>query len=206
MATAPIPAYMLSCDSRRELCATTLAALAATDWDEPPIILWDEDPSPDIVARITNNCRRILQRAADEATDLFLYLEDDLDFNRSLRHNVLAWAPVVDRRPGDHLFASLYNPNIVPACSPTDPSPTAIADPRAYYGTQAMLLSVATGRSILADWDDVDSAADIRMSRLAARRSPILFHRPSLVEHRPVSSTWGGTQHRAVDFSPDWRA
>ena len=206
MATAPIPAYMLSCESRRELCATTSAALAATDWNEPPIVQWDEDPAPDVVTRIKNNCRLILERAVDEAADLFLYLEDDVDFNRSLRHNLLAWAPVADRRPGDYLFASLYNPNIVPVCSPTDPSPTMVADPHAYYGTQAMLLSVATARSILADWDDVDSAADIRMSRLAARRSPILFHRPSLVEHRPVSSTWGGTQHQAIDFSPDWRA
>jgi hypothetical protein len=206
VATAPIPAYLLSCAARRELCATTSAALAATDWSEPPIVQWDEDPAPDVVTRIENNCRLILERAVDEATDLFLYLEDDVDFNRSLRHNLLAWAPVVDRRRGDYLFASLYNPNIVPACSRTDPSPTAVADPRAFYGTQGLLLSVATARAILDDWDDLPAPADIRLSRLAARRSPILFHRPSLVEHRLVPSTWGGPQHRAIDFSPDWRA
>jgi hypothetical protein len=47
---------------------------------------------------------------------------------------------------------------------------------------------------------------DLRISRLAARWSPIWYHHASLVQHRPVASTWGGTTHVAIDFSPDWRA
>jgi hypothetical protein len=41
---------------------------------------------------------------------------------------------------------------------------------------------------------------------LHARGSPLWYDCPSLVQHRPVASTWGGTPHVADDLSPDWRA
>ena len=197
---------MMSCDERRDVCARSADALAATDWGEAPVVVWDEAPVARILERIVHTGRRLLERAVAETDDLFLYLEDDVEFNRSLLHNLERWPPVVDRRPGSFLFASLYNPNIVTPRSPDDASSVAVADPRRYYGTQGILLSVATARFILDRWDDVRAPTDIRMARLAARRSPILFHRPSLVQHRAVASTWGGAGHGAVDFSPDWRA
>ena len=197
---------MMSCDERRDVCARSADALAATDWGEPPVVVWDEAPFARILERIVHTGRRLLERAVDETDDLFLYLEDDVEFNRSLLHNLERWPPVVDRRPGSFLFASLYNPNIVTPRSPDDESSVAVADPRRFYGMQGVLLSVATARFILDRWDDVRAPTDLRMSRLAARRSPILFHRPSLVQHRAVASTWGGAEHGTVDFSPDWRA
>ena len=198
---------MMSCDARRELCGLSADALAATDWGEPPVVVWDEAPHERIQERIVHTAKRVLELATDESDDLFLYLEDDVEFNTALRHNLEHWAPVAERRAGDFLFASLYNPNIVVPRAPDDQSPCAVADPRRFYGTQALVLSTATARFVLERLGRPSRPlSDIRMSRLATRRSPILFHRPSLVRHRVVPSTWGGETHDAVDFSPEWRA
>lgn len=197
---------MTSCDARRELCGRSADALAATDWGEPPVVVWDESPKAMVTERILDTGKRLLELAVDTSDDLFVYLEDDVEFNASLRHNLHRWEPVVERRSGDYLFASLYNPAFVSLPSPDNPTPVLVVDPRHYYGTQGVLLSVATAQCILDRWDDRPGALDLRMSRLAARRSPLLVHHPSLVQHRAVPSTWGGEVHRAVDFSQDWRA
>ncbi len=187
------------------MCAETVARLAATDWGEAPELVMDENANERALARILETGRRLLARAADEADDLVLYLEDDLEFNRWLRHSLEHWEPLVERRRGDHFFASLYNPNIVPPPSLADPATAVVIDPRQDYGSQA-ILSVTTARAILDQWDDAAGPIDLRVSRLAARWSPIRFHHPSLVQHRPVASTCGGTAHFAVDFSAAWRA
>jgi hypothetical protein len=201
-----VRAYITTCEARAAVCADTVAALAATDWGEPPVLVIDESTHQRALARILETGRRLLTRAVDEADDLVLYLEDDLAFNRWLRHNLEHWVPLADRRPGDPFFGSLYNPNIVPPTAPTDRDAATVVDPRRFYGSQAMLLSVTTARTILDQWDDATGPLDLRVSRLAARRSPIWFHRPSLVQHLPVTSASGGATHEAIDFSPDWRA
>lgn len=188
------------------MCADTLAALAATDWGESPVVVMDEGRYERHQRRVLETGQRLLRQAVEEAGDLFLFMEDDVGFNRSIRHNLERWAPIVERNPETPFFASLYNPNIAPAATPSDPSSAVVGDPLAFYGTQCIVLSVATARAILDDWDDAVGMPDTRMSRLAARWSPIWFHRPSLVQHRPVASVWGGVSHQAIDFSPDWRA
>jgi glycosyltransferase involved in cell wall biosynthesis len=200
-----LQAFMASCDERREVCDRTLARFAITDWGEPPVVVIDRAAHERVLDRMNDTSRRVLERAVAEADDIFLYLEDDLEFNRSLRHDLEHWPPLVDRLAGDHFFGSLYNPDVVAVASQQDPRSFTVAEPDKVYGSQAFVLSVATARWILDHWDDVPGLPDIRFSRLAARRSPIYYHRPSLVQHRPVDSTWGGTQHAANDFSPNWR-
>ena len=199
-------AYLTSCEERHEVCASTVADLKATDWAAPPTVVIDQARFERVQARVTDTGRRLLERAVAEADDLFLYLEDDLAFNRSLRWNLEHWAPVTERGPGDPFVASLYNPNVVLPATAEDPAPFVVADPRRVYGAQALVFSVTTARSVLEQWDEVPGMPDIRMPRLAARSSPVWYHRPSLVQHRPVGSTWGGAGHEAVDFSPSWRA
>jgi hypothetical protein len=196
----------MTCEERHAICAETLAGIAATDWGESPVIVMDEGRYERYQLRVLETGYRLLRRAIDEADDLFLFMEDDVEFNRSIRHNLERWTPIVERAPGTPFFGSLYNPNIAPAATPSDPAPAVVGDPRGFYGTQGVVLSVATARAILDGWYDAVGMPDIRMSRLAARHSPIWFHRPSLVQHRTVPSTWGGTTHQAIDFSPDWRA
>jgi hypothetical protein len=196
----------MTCEERAEVLAETLAGVESTDWGEPPHLVMDEARFERYQDRVLDTGQRLLLRAIDEVDDLFLFMEDDVEFNHSIRHNLAHWAPIVARRPGSHFFASLYNPNIAPAATPSDPSSAVVGDPRGFYGTQGVVMSLATARSILDDWHDAPGMPDIRMSRLAARHSPIWFHRPSLVQHRPVESLWGGATHFAIDFSPDWRA
>jgi hypothetical protein len=201
-----VRAYLTTCDERTEVCAQTVGDLAQTDWGSPPTLVRDRSAASSKLDRIVDTGRHLLARAVEEASaddEVFLFCEDDVTFNRFLRHNLERWAPIRERRSDGHLFGSLYNPGIVPPSD--DPATAVVIDPRHFYGTQGMVMTVTTARSLLEQWDDWPGALDVRVSRLAARWSPIWFHRPSLVQHRDVASTWGGTAHCAVDFSPDWR-
>jgi hypothetical protein len=189
------------------VCAETVDDLLQTDWGSPPVVVIDESTASRKLERINDTGLRLLRRVVDEADgddDVILFCEDDVAFNRSLRHNVERWAPVIERRADGHLFGSLYNPNVV--ALPTDGASTTVADPRRFYGSQGLVMSVTTVRSLVEQWDDGHGPFDLRISRLAARWSPLWYHHPSLVQHRPVESTWGGAPHSAVDFSADWRA
>jgi hypothetical protein len=203
-----VRAYVLTCEERSEVCAETVADLARTDWGAEPTVVTDVSTHPKQLERILDTGRRVLARAVDESggpDDVVLVCEDDVTFNRWLRHNLERWAPIVDRRPGGHLFGSLYNPNVVEP-SARGSTNAVVADPRRFYGSQGMVMSVATARSLVEQWDDGHGPLDLRVSRLAARWSPLWYHVPSLVQHRTVESTWGGQPHFAVDFSRDWRA
>jgi hypothetical protein len=200
-------AYVLSCEERADVCAETVADLGQTDWGAPPTVVIDTSRAPHKLERILDNGVRLLARAVDESDrgdDVLLVCEDDVSFNRSLRHNLEHWAPVVECGADGHLFGSLYNPNIV--SPPTDGATASVADPRRFYGCQGMVMSVTTARSLVEQWGDGDGPLDLRISRLAARWSPIWYHHPSLVQHRGVESTWGGAPHSAIDFSVGWRA
>jgi hypothetical protein len=202
-----VRAYVLSCEERADVCAETVADLGQTDWGSPPTVVIDESTAARKLERINHTGLQLLIRAVDESEaddDLFLFSEDDVSFNRSLRHNIGRWDPVADRRADGHLFGSLYNANVVlPA---THGTTATVADPCRFYGSQGMVMSITTARSLVEWWDDGYGPLDVRMSRLAARWSPLLYHQPSLVQHRAVESTWGGASHSAVDFSADWRA
>jgi hypothetical protein len=198
-------AYVLSCEERADICAETVADLGQTDWRSAPVVVLDESTASRKLQRIVDTGQALLARAVDESErdDVLLVCEDDVSFNRSLRHNLEHWTPVVDRRADGHLFGSLYNPNVV---TPAIDATAIVADPCRFYGSQGMVMSVTTARSLVEQWDDGDGPLDLRISRLAARWSPLWYHHPSLVQHRAVESTWGGEPHSAVDFSVDWRA
>ncbi len=200
-------AYVLSCEERADVCAETLADLGRTDWGSPPTVVIDESRAARKIERINDAGLQLLTRAVDESDgddDVFLFSEDDVSFNRSLRHNLEHWGPVVERRADGHLFGSLYNPNVVARAG--DGVTATVADPTRFYGSQGMVMSVTTARSLVEWWDDGHGPLDLRISRLAARWSPLWHHSPSLVQHRAVDSTWGGAPHSAIDFSVDWRA
>ena len=165
----------------------------------------DEWASDDHDRRHEETARRLLEQAIADQAELILFLEDDLEFNRHLRHNLENWSPARDLGPDSHFFASLYNPSIRERKVCLDEA-WFMADPDYVYGSQAFLLSTATARYQVQHWLEVPGAADIKMSRLAAPVCAIYYHQPSLVQHRPVASVWGGPYHAARDFQPDWRA
>jgi hypothetical protein len=135
--------------------------------------------------------------------DYILLLEDDLAFNRYLRHTLENWPPLAR---GEITLGSLYNPTI--GFKAIDAANQCfVADPDGVYGSQAYVLSRATARFILDNFDRVNSLPDVKISRLAEKlQRPILYHMPSLVQHVGQVSVWGGEFHYAKDFDPRWRA
>lgn len=200
-----IAAYMLSCRERALVRRETQERLAATDWGAAARVVLDPGGDDCPQQRQSRAAREVLRRAIEEAPDFMLFLEDDLEFNDHLRCNLMAWEPLAGTPQGGHFFASLYNPNIR-ELRRDDARACFLADPEAVYGSQAFVLSLETARHVERHWETIPGMQDIRMSRLAAMVTGVYYHAPSLVQHVPVPSAWGGGYHSAVDYSPDWRS
>jgi hypothetical protein len=201
-ATPKLEAVILTCPGRERLLAKTLKSLKATDWKAKPIIVVDQSEHPDRRERQIITCRRLLAEALQRPWDYLLFLEDDVVFNRHLRHNLIRWK----RLNGVHL-ASLYRPQHVLGYQTEFNAD--VADPQTVYGSQAFLLSRKSVQYILDHYDEGEGMQDIRFSRLAARLGPIYYHAPSLVQHVGKVSMWTGNDsrfHQAIDFDEEWRA
>jgi hypothetical protein len=201
-----IRALIISCPEREEVRQQTLKNLAATDWDDHPLLvmlegagLREKDPR----IRQSRTALLALKRGLGTNAEYLLVLEDDLEFNRHLRHNLHHWGPLAEGRVG---LASLYNPGLREMAY--DLPGRAIAVDRSHvFGSQAFLLHRSAAARVTACWNQVSGMQDIRISRLAGRLpQPILYHAPSLVQHVGHRSVWGGRFHQAQDFHPDWRA
>lgn len=196
-------AVMISTPERAKLRAATLRHLAHTDWGAEPVVLQvDARAGGDRVANIVRNGHRALRRGLHTGADYVLFLEDDLVFNRHLRHNLESWRLL---REGEITLAGLFNPRLTEwAGSARDHA--LVVDPNSVYGSQACLLSRATLIHLLAHWEELPLPLDLRMPRLAATlRAPIYYHWPSLVQHVGARSTWGGRFFQSPDFDPAWR-
>lgn len=200
-----VSAYMLSCVARDPVRAATLERLAATDWSGEVVVVLDESVAERPQDRQEQTARRLLEQAAADLAGFVLFLEDDLEFNEHLEHNLAHWEPLKAADPDRHLMASLYDPGVA-AISWDREHAFSIAHPELVYGSQAFLLSRATVGIVLAGWDTLPGMQDIKISRLAAAVGPIHYHRPSLVQHVAAPSTWDGPSHWAEDFSRSWRA
>jgi hypothetical protein len=200
-----IATTIISCRQRAEVLARTLELWRMTDWGGEPEVEIDRSTLADPVARISETWQRALVRAREAGPDLCLLLEDDVEPNRFLRHNLERWRPL---RLSDHrgpFFASLYYCGHTTRARHRQARFT-VAVPETMWGAQALLLSRTTIRYILDRWDDQScDHQDVRMALLAARLSPLYFHIPSLVQHRDVASTWTDGRHQADDFDPLWR-
>lgn len=199
-----IAAYILSCPDREKLRNQTLANLSATDWGAPAMVEVDQTTYERRQERQTTTALRLLQRAVLDGPQFFLFLEDDLDFNCHLRYNLEHWYPMRHVAANAQFFASIYNPG-VRALDRDHELAFFTADPNSVYGSQAFLLSRATARYIVENWESQIGMQDIKMSRLAARVTPIYYHTPSLVQHIGVESAWGGPFHRTFDFQREWK-
>lgn len=200
-----IAAYMLSCPERETIRLQTLTNLQATDWNAAPHIEVDGTAFERRQERIDHTARLLLRSAIEASPDFILFLEDDLDFNRHLRHDLEHWYPLRQVAPGGFFFGSLYNPNVGQVERRPDLA-YFVADPNTVYGGQAVLFSLATAHYLEAHWTEEIGMPDIKMPRLAARLSPIHYHLPSLVQHIGAISVWGGHFHTAWDFESGWRA
>lgn len=196
-----IDAVVLTCRGREAVLAKTLDSLRRTDWGEEPTVFLDRVDDPDPEVRQIVACKLLLADALTRPWDHLLFLEDDVAFNRHLRHNLETWWPL---RAGRVRLASLYAPPAV--AFPVRGERFAVADPRSVYGSQAMILSRACAAHIHDRYDDGAGKQDLRFAELAGPLGPVFYHSPSLVQHVGRVSVWGGIFHEAADYDPEYRA
>jgi hypothetical protein len=197
---------MVSCPARDEVRRATLQSLFQSDWGQAPIVCF-EDPRWKVpLHRHMHLVRAALEEARQSDGDLFFFLEDDIVFNRHIRLNLESWAPIRRRHRTDHLFASVFDPGVRVRSS--DRSGRWIeAEPFSAFGAQGLVISRPTLEHLVTCWGiDRSTYADLRLARLAGLVCPILYHRPSLVQHVGANSLWGGTHITAVDFDQEWLA
>jgi len=199
-----VSAFVMSCEERQVTLAQTLASLAASGWDSPPEIILDQEFGDSKLGRIWDTWKRMIARAARAETPYVLLLEDDVIFGGWFTHNVHSWRLLRGVPYNAGFYASLYNPGL-PYVMRNESENYQVADPRWVWGSQALLLSTSTARYIDRNWHNLNLNPDLRMPRLVRPITAVYYHVPSLVDHAPAPTTWGGMVHSAIDFDPDWR-
>ncbi|MFC8681511.1 hypothetical protein ACFT30_08310 [Microbacterium ureisolvens] len=200
-------AYLLSCAARRAVLRDTLHSLSLSDWSSPVHVVEDSATGGRAQTNQEFNALELLNRfSVNSDADVLVFAEDDLVFNSFIEHNLRAWTPL-GRSLGSQFFGSVYNPGIRPLRSrDAEMGAYFYAEPDRVYGSQCFVLSRPTAVYVRDHYWEINGGQDIKLSRLAARVTPIFYHRPSLVQHVGEVSTWGGRMHRAIDFDQNWRA
>jgi hypothetical protein len=194
---------MISCRERSLVRAETVRRLAATDWGREAELVLDDESGADRLDRIHRTWHRALECAARAAGDFVLLLEDDLIFCRRLRTNLESWNPLARTSRRQPFYASLYNPGM-PYLWRNVRDRFMVAHPHDIWGSQAIVMTPITAAFVAAQWGSADGNPDQRMPRIAARVTPVYYHLPSLVDHAPVETTWGGVVHKARDFDENF--
>jgi hypothetical protein len=198
---------MVSCLAREQTRAATIASLKSSGWAEDPVVCL-EDPECKLPLHrhmmLVRTTLELARRNSD--AEMILLLEDDVIFNRRFKHNLEAWEPLRAHRPGNHFFASLFNPGV--RFLRFDPAlACAEAQPDSVCGAQALLIDRQTAHLFATCWGVIPALhADIKLARLAALVCPILYHVPSLVQHIGLESRWNGPFLSANDFEAEWLA
>jgi hypothetical protein len=197
--------FVMSCAEREDTLSATLGRLEASGWPWPVELVLDDGLGERRIDRIHRTWRRLIRRASEQSSELVLLLEDDVVFGRWFVENLTSWELLRQVPPGRAFYASLYNPSR-PFILRRAEQRYMVAEPRSVWGSQALVTTPETARFIDAHWDTVDGNPDQRMPVIAGRVTPIYYHVPSLVDHAPVPTTWGGMEHSAIDFDPEWRS
>jgi hypothetical protein len=198
-----IGAVVISSVKGNEFRPQTLANLARTDWGDLPLqIQVEEGEQAGREPGRTHSTYLALKKSLQGREDYILLLEDDLDFNRHLRHNLLHWGPLKNRTV---TLASLYNPRVRErACDLSNNA--RIVEPKFACASQAFLISRDTVDYLVRHWHKVEGSQEIKIPCLAGRlKNPIYYHAPSLVQRLGSASVPGENFHRAMDFDPDWK-
>lgn len=208
-----IQPVIITCPGREEMFDKTLENLRLT-LKAPP----EMDVHLPIIQLDTNTCERRQERqernslsaleAALEALNsddgFVLFLEDDLEFNVHLWHNLARWRPL---QYDWFTFGSLYNPTVKELIDCRELN-FFEADPNCVYGSQAYILSRKAAQYCVDHWWEVIGMQDIKISRLCAsmNQGALYYHWPSLVQHVGKVSAWGGNFHYAPDYDGSFRS
>jgi hypothetical protein len=197
--------FVMSCAERHATLASTLSRLAACGWPTVDDVVLDDGLGARPIERIHRTWRRMIRAAGRADSPFVLLLEDDLVFGRWFSENLGSWSVLERVAPGGAFYGSLYNAGR-PFLTRRPLERYLIADARFVWGSQALVMTAGTARYLDANWDSAVGNPDQRMPLIASRVTPIYYHLPSLVDHAPVPTTWGGIDHTAPDFDSDYRA
>ncbi len=204
-----IRAFLVSDSEETALVRRTLQRLAMTDWGAQEIPVYHHPVYPrSYGAKARKNgmlrlVHRALVHARKTGADFILLLQDDLAFNRYLRHNLENWDALLNP---DFALASLYNPGL-PELSCNLNRNLLVASANHVHDGQALLLSSKALNHILEQWNKVNMPWDLKIPRLASDIADgVYLHTPSLVQHVSQESVWDNYHFRAVDFQEDWKA
>lgn len=215
-----IVSTMITCPARDELCAQSLASLAASDWGEIPFILRDDESGSSERTRVyTLRALEWFLRETD--ADILLFLEDDILLNVHLRWNVEHWEPLLD---GSLWLGTLYSPRQPDKDDGYSDGSRWRGKGKNYalgtgaYGAQAFVISRPGAEIITRGWAQAGTPehppdrcpSDFKMVfPIAGAGHYVHYHVPSLVQHVGILSIWntsGMVFHEAWDFDPNWRA
>lgn len=196
---------LLTAPRRGHILRGTLRSIARSDLPRPHIFTDPGGPPLAPALRVVRAFRAMLAEAVKTTRSPWLLcLEDDIAVHPRLWHHLHRWLPFVQGRI--RTFASLYNPTLPCAPGSRPARRWFRADPRRFFGAQALLIARPFARLALAEWDTVPGMQSHRLATLAAQhfpRAPLYVHIPSLVQHTGITSTWGAPRHTAPDFGKD---
>ena len=152
-AVSTFAAYMVTCDERSAVRGETLARFERTDWGSLPSLQIDDGTARTRSARMRATWLGVLRRVAEGSAGFALVMEDDLDFNRHLRHNLTAWTPLRGRDGEAPFFGSIYNADRPALERPSDQS-YFVADPDLAWGGQAVIVSRSMAHHFVAHWGE----------------------------------------------------
>src|SRR5438093_7450469 len=142
-------AVNISCPERTDLLRKTLKNPARTDWDAAPVhVQMDGATGEDRRDRQTKTAFCALQWGLSAGADYILFLEDDLAFNRHLRHNLERWRPLRNREVA---LAGLYNPNLRESAYDLQNRAVVVA-PHSVFGSQAFVMSMSAVAFVVRHW------------------------------------------------------
>lgn len=184
-----IAAYFLTCPSRFGSLNESVVSLRQSDFGHGAVSIFnDHEPLADPKASQTANAKRLLEQARKDAAEFILFLEDDVQVNRHLVHNLETW----DLLPSLQV-ATLYSSVI-----------RSEIDAFGIGGSQAILIRRTAIETILGAWDGYKTEMqDLRIFRTIGGQIPI--HQPNLIQHRAEPSTWNGPSHSSPTFDENWK-
>ena len=205
--------YMLTCRPRYPSAGETLNRWKQTDWGAKPVVHVDAEPERAgeewgrgaRARRLTDAFAGMLRTVlADggEPDEWLLFLEDDLEFHPRIGSLVRSWAALDD---AGCVLASLFNPSLRAVPGAATLPRAFVTVPETFLGAQALLLRRRVLPLVLEKWDSVPGLQSQRLARILGDSGRIWVHKPSLVQHVAVDSSWGARVQRALDFDPTFQ-
>jgi hypothetical protein len=199
-----IEIVMISCEERKRYRKRSLQNLARTDWKDWGVhVQIEKSQVGSIQEREMAAAHLALKEGLRRKSDYILLLEDDVECNFHLRHNLGNWAPF---QSGVAAMAALSNSGVRELACDIRRN-FRVLDSHYIIDSAALLFSRETVLDLVRHWNEVSGSWKSRIPIFADQLSKqILCHAPSLVRRTARESIPGMVPRQAIDFDPEWKA